>query len=1184
MAEKKVRIRWKRVVASGVALLLLLAFPFLTWLMRSGLDQQLLTRALSDASGMKVSFASYSLSFGGTASLEQLKVEFAGEEFLTAEGLTASFSWWSLIRRQPEIEDLKVQSPKLVLTEPLLDALRKRPEGGGSELAIDFTDASVTYLNEETNLTLDQLDGRYSEGKVEVTQKDSFNGSIAWDQDTHTYKFQEVPLALIGRLTGQQLPEGKAQLDFVQKEKRFEGITTVESGVLNGKAQAVLELTETGVSGTLETEGLTVTGYQVGPSKVPFRWDGTTFSVEKATLANAQGQAINVDGQLSEKSANLSLRKDNLTVRLAGVAPPFQLDAQWGDTSLIQGTLSLDPWSLKITNLNGGYLMRLNDIDGKGFDFSGALTWAGALEGSLTSPGGDLEGQKVGQTTLKLKADSEAAVEASGTCTVAGRPLSIEARLQDKVWHLSAEGGKLPARLFKKSLGGTVDLSAKTTYPGGTGNFNITYSGDEQWPMISGTGSITGDEVVFRDFKLPRFNPPVVGSGTYHISNGSIALEAALKGQKLTELWKPSPVAGKLFGTVKVSGKESAPQPSFQGELRETKWQGTDFGTVAVSATDGSMKATLQNFSLDSVPELKPYFTGTGTVVLEGLPPTLSATADFPQVHLKGHPLGQLKAKLKVQEQKLVISSLNLPMMSMSGSVSPGKINLGGEIKDLNLATLPLPKKVSGQARGNFTVEGSPENPRGRFKGTVGNLIYEEMALGNLPLDATINGSKVEAEVSGMAVESVPPISKALPALKGVLNLGLTLGDKPLVVGRLSKGQYADKPLPPISTRLSIGEKAIQIQSLTLEQTPPITLSGRFKPESGDFQLSSNLDRTNLSPLLELLPEKPPLKGSLSGKVTVQGNRSTSKVDFAGSGQDISVGEVALGSIPQLNLNAGTGGDFMLQVDDMSASSIAPLRGLYPNLQGKVKFRARREAQGRSIGLSAELTKASLPDISLRADWNKNTLQLNSLKAALHPPVELKGSVQNGQVNIAGQLAGQSLRELMLLGGSQPPSDVAAHLAGTFKLTGPLSNPTATLVGPVTNMLYRNSQLGSGELDLAVNQRLSGELRLNTPYDATLADAAPGSVTQVPIINSILKTAVKARITAVKFAGTPSNPQVTPVVVGVGVAGSNQVNLPDLPNQLPGVLEQNGVKLPVLKDGGAKIKIPGTNQSIKIRL
>ena len=56
--------------------------------MRSGLDQQLLTRALSDASGMKVSFDSYALSLGGTASLDRLKVQFADQEFLTAEGKT----------------------------------------------------------------------------------------------------------------------------------------------------------------------------------------------------------------------------------------------------------------------------------------------------------------------------------------------------------------------------------------------------------------------------------------------------------------------------------------------------------------------------------------------------------------------------------------------------------------------------------------------------------------------------------------------------------------------------------------------------------------------------------------------------------------------------------------------------------------------------------------------------------------------------------------------------------------------------------------------------------------------------------------------------------------------------------------------------------------------------------------
>ncbi len=226
----------------------------------------------------------------------------------------------------------------------------------------------------------------------------------------------------------------------------------------------------------------------------------------------------------------------------------------------------------------------------------------------------------------------------------------------------------------------------------------------------------------------------------------------------------------------------------------------------------------------------------------------------------------------------------------------------------------------------------------------------------------------------------------------------------------------------------------------------------------------------------------------------------------------------------------------------------------------------------------------------MRANWTGSELRLESLQAAVTPPLVLSGTVKERQLNIAGELGGQPLSVLMPLRGSKPPSDIRANLGGSFRLSGPVSNPTASLVGPVTNLVYRTSQLGSGRLQLTVNQRLSGELNLDNPYDATLADAAPGSVVQIPLVSDILKSAVKARISGVKIAGTPSDPQVTPVVVGVGVAQQKlqvpnlEQSLPQVQQRLPGVLEQNGVKLPDLGNGGARIEIPGTGQAIKIKL
>lgn len=1188
--RKKVRIRWGRLLAAGGLVLFLLLIPLLSWLMRSGTDKKLLTSALSKTSGMEVDFDSYSLGWSGTAELKKLKVNLAGEQLLQAEGLTASFSWWSLLRRNPEVRDLHLQSPQLRITEPILEALRSRP-GESATMSVNFENATVGYKSEIRDFQLLALSGVYTEGKVEFKQTEGLVGTITWDDKNHRYNLKNVELALLGEYLQCELPTGIAHLEFVQESEQFEGTVEVDSTLVKGKAQVSLLVQEPKVSGTLKSDGLTVAGHPIGKSEVPFHWDGNVFQLKNALVTTEPGGELRVSGRISEDKADLTLSRGDLRVDLKGHQPPFSVDASWDGTNLVSGTLSPDPWTLKVGNLNGGYLMRLGGVEGVGFDFDGELAWDQGISGALVSSGGSLHGQSIGTTKLQMRTDSEGVFSAAGSTLVAKQPISFEAKLINEGWSVAASGKKIPAKLLHADLGGQFDLTAYTVYPNGKGDFNFQYSGDKKWPAITGRGTILEEMVTFQELTLPKFSPAVTADGSYNLKKSTLDFKADLTGQELTKLWSESPVNGKLFGKATVTGTAQSPRPSFQGDVRECQWQGTNFGTVAVVASEGKMKATLADFSLQSIQQLSPYLRGTGTVTLQGLPPEIQILADFPKVKLKTYEIGHTKARLAMSDGVLKVESLQLPMGSVSGFISPEKINLSGKLEELNLVQLPLPQKASGIAHGDIAIGGTPSKPTGRFNGKVEKLVYNDLSLGNLPLVATFSGGELKAQVNGLAVEGIPPIGKAFPGLKGFLNIGIAMADKPTIEGRLEKGSYAGKSLPTISTSLAWKEQTVDILALTLEQKNPVTFSGSYSTQKGQFQLRSHLEQVALGTILDLLPTRPPIHGKVTGKLTVKGARNSGRLDFTGAGSGFKVANVSVGSIPQLNLSATSAGEFMLQADELSGSNIQALRALYPNLGGLVSFRAHREAGATAVGLSGQLRESRLPNLSFRANWTGSELKLNSLKAAMQPPVELTGSVKNGNVSVEGELSGQSLKDLMLLGGSAPPKDVSANLAGTFKLVGPISDPTASLRGPVSNMVYRTSQLGQGNLDLTVNRKLNGELRLNTPYDATLADAAPGSVTQVPVISGILKSALKARITAVRFAGTPSNPQVTPVVVGVGVANKvnlpTEVKLPDVQTNLPSVVEQTtGVKIPNLKinKGGAKIKIPGTGKSLKIKL
>jgi hypothetical protein len=1165
----------------------MIGLPLFSWLLTSGMDRQLLTRLLSEASGMQVEFDTYSLSRSGRAEIGNLRVRTADQDVLRVQTLSASFSWWSLLKRKPEISDLTLNSPELTLSDSLISELQSQPKTESRDLSIDFHNAKVVYRREGEPFSLDGLQGHLSGREFRLSSSGGFEGSVSWGAQSSHYKFENLSLQILGSLAGRDLPNGTVDFDLQHNGQDLRGEFAIDSALLKGKVATEVTVSTPAVKGTITSEALTVMGCPFSRVNLPFSWEEQTFSIDNATLNTDQGD-FRIDGVVSQGASDLTLAYDKWTVRVKGARPVIAVSALWDETSILDSTLKAEPWTLDVTNVNGGYLMRKFGMDGVGFDFSGRLTYQDSLSGELTSVGGRLQGQTVGETTLKLEANSSEDVRLTGSSSVAKQPVTFDAQLSDQGWLFSAKGQDIPAKLLRPDAGGKLDLEGSIRYPAGLNSFAFSYTGDDTYPAVLGRGQMTDGLLVFDELTLPKLEPPLNARGSYRRDNESVNLQTELKGQQVANLWSGSPVRGQLFGQAKLQGSVSAPKPTFEGELREASWDKIELGTVAITAEEAGIRATITDVSLAAVPALGSQVSGLGSISIEGLPPKLKGKADFPSVAWSGQELGQLQASFHLEDESLIIDSLTLPSISVTGSATQEALSFRAQIEKLDLGRLPLPETVTGLATGTLSVSGSPSNPTGQFQGSVQKLVCRDIPLGDLPLQASMRDGVVKAEVLGLAVEKLEPVAKALPELKGVLDLGLVLvKNQPNIEGRLVKGTYGDIPLPPISTTLLYTSEEVKIQRLTLEQATPLTLSGSFSPGKGTFQLSSRLEKVALDPVLALLPSSPSVTGTVSGHLSAEGDRTSAKLNFQGSGRSISVSGVGIGNIPEITLSATAAGGFTFQAKELAALGIEPLRGLYPNLQGQASFQAVRDPRTGTLDLSGNLTKSHLPDLSFQARWNGSELVFSSMKAALDPPVVISGVVKDGALDLAGVLKGQTMQDLVKLGGAKPSPEIQANLAGNFRLLGPLQNPTATLVGPVSHMRYRNSNIGSGQLSLTINQRLQGELTLDQPYDATLSDAAPGSVTQVPAINSILKSAIKARITAVTISGTPAEPKVSPVVVGVGVATKiqlpTQIKLPNVQTQLPGVLEKAGVKIPVLKSGGAQIQIPGTGQSIKIK-
>ena len=852
----------------GGLLLLVLTAPLFSWLLRSGLDRQLLTRALSEASGTEVSFESYNLSFGGEAHLKELTVRLGEEELLRAEGLDASFSWWSLLIREPEVRSVTLQAPRLNLSSPLLHRLSQRPKMGSSSLAVGFRDAAVKYTTANGPIVLDALAGTLSAGQLRFQGPAKLSGELNWSATPLNYEFNNLPLDLVSRLSGRSLPAGTVTLKGTRDGQELSGLLSLQTATLSGTCQYSLERKENLLKGRLETQGMTVLGYRIEAAVVPFEATDSLLTLKQATVTAAGQEPVSLNGTVSKDEVQVTLDRQDLSARLSGESSRLSLWASLDEIAVLDAILTPEPWTLEIANLNGGYLLRRTGLSCVGFDFTGRLIWSRALEGELHTEGGKIKQYPVQGTTLKL-ASENGSVKIAGQSSLQDSPLTFQAILQN-----------------------------------GSPRFEFAYSGSAQLPALSGKGELKENLVSFEALELPQTTPALQATGRLNLSDDSLQLQAEFKGQQLAELWPQSPIKGQLFGRATVGGTTGEPRPTFEGELKEVTWKDIYIGRVAMNYQQDEVIATLADLSLADVPQLKPYLSGLGSLELKGSPKALVGSASFPKVKYQGRELGALEAQFEVQDEELEITSVSLPFATAQGALNSTSIDLSGRLNKLDLKVVS--DQAHGTVDGTFTVQGAVTNPRASFHGGVEKLVYQGQKIGDVPIEASFDGSKVRAKIKGLSAEKFSPLSEALPALHGKLDIGVVVGEESLLEATLSEGRYGEVALPPISTALSYSADLVKVQHLTLHQETPVSMSGTFSPKEGTYQLSSRMEQVSVAPLLALLPERPPLRGSLTGHLWAQGSRATAQLKFEGSASRLSVDGVGVGDIRHTKAQSGS--------------------------------------------------------------------------------------------------------------------------------------------------------------------------------------------------------------------------------------------------------------------------------------
>ena len=1151
------------------------------WALQRQLPSQLLQTELEKALGCPVRYQAFHLSWDGRLVLDKvqlldpqqkpfLKMEVAQLDFDRTQALTGKFV----------VQRLLLDHPDLELSGARWRQLAGRPSRPGSARAFPLVLRSLDlrWLDEQGKVSWQIQDWQGSLPPVAAGQwKVALQGPARQALEaeggggkTHLrltrFSLSQLATVASGAHYSWLQESDEMDLDATSQAGAWLLAANLRSRSFSGPVQLqwkpglVGELSSPGgqVSGLGEIKDLKLPfqpadgGWQVGPGQVVWRGAPWKMRAQVAQQDRFDGQLsceaypIPWPGGLKSSPAQVkfkmlgSLQQRQGDFQLEMKLPRIEASSQkWGDWSVsAQGRLLPEGlprlrWSLSgpqgswpgqlAWNAHSGDLK----VDFEPLDFSRFLPgWKGTLQGSVQR-----KGSQDWNLNLQLPALSGPFTRVQGMqMRLAGSPPQWSGRATWNDFPLTLTGALQAPVVRSQRQWKTPNLNGLLAFKVAVSGSQLRVEAEKQqlsWrgvPLPALRGGLLGDRQGWKSDQLelvwPAFKLPLEFRGGW--TPASWKLTGQLQPQPLAVLLAAvgSPkfaLQGKASGRIEADTQGVA----FRGELKGVKQATQDLGNWKVDLNKKrSQPGTLQlsNAAL-KVPQLGTLQAQVNWREGKGRP---SLALDSKAFTVSGVKLG--KARLAVQFDPTGTSQIagQLGPASLNGWLDARKktLALQGKLDGLNLIGLPgLPPGSAGQVQGQWRAQGSWAQPALELSGRVLKLRLLGSELGDVTLHATHRGSSNRLTVGPLLVQQLTPVQQKLPGLKGQLSADVSReGSNPVAISaRLDQVFYQDRVMPDLSLKGVWEGTRLGQARLTWQVTPPLTLSGQIGLIT---RLSGTLEGQSLE---ALSGGKVPLQGQAFGKLSYG---PTLVFDgelrhLAASGQQFGSGRLTLAVAEKIHLEGS----------QFEAGGVSLLQQRYPGLKGNLSFfcDVQGEAQQGTLKLRAASWRGqAFPEVTVEGKGDGVSWLLNQVQVGLNPPLNSNGRLwpASNRIELRGRLEGQSLADLALLSGGQPPPDLSGRLYGDYQLSAQQQQVGLHFQGQTRELKYRGVDLGNGQLQLQANPALQGQLDLQQPLEISRLSEVPGALKSILPAAGILGA---IRLRGVTLGGSLDNPSVSPL-------------------------------------------------------
>lgn len=563
-------------------------------------------------------------------------------------------------------------------------------------------------------------------------------------------------------------------------------------------------------------------------------------------------------------------------------------------------------------------------------------------------------------------------------------------------------------------------------------------------------------------------------------------------------------LAGQRFNSININFNETTQKELlYTGTLLQNGKAVNMEG--AISANDFNIKLSADRFPIKNIYLLHKFPDLYGGLTFNALfsskdPDSSQIQFDLKDGLYKGKAIPKINGTLLWQNSAIQLSPVTLsslsPPLKFSGTINPktNSMSLSGDfngqaIKD-TVTFIPYSNQmlnsINGKLYGNLKVNGSFSTPELSFTGKVKEIYWDNILLGNGT--AVFSGTlpdklKVEFHSTGLKIASLPSVSKFLPSLDGTASIDLEYnGHNTGIQIKTSKTTFQGKALSPITGTFLFTPPILTIEHLDLPiLTPSLPITGSINTKTNELKLTASLTGQGIDQIANLQSNilspsnTNPIKGNLYGSLKLSGKLPYQVITFSGHGNAIQVEKLVLGN-GDLNFSfqptAKNSYKADFAVSKLNIKQLEFLSSQIPNLNGYLALEGEYISDGKPLSLNFSLSnltleKRPLPSLSGVFKWQEPSINLPALRLATTPPIDGNGEINTSTKTFSfkAALSGQSASTLAQLGGISL-NNIDGKLTGKLAVTGTPSQMQASFKGKGTHMVFNDSALGSGQVEV----------------------------------------------------------------------------------------------------------------------